>query len=138
MMMKQFLRYTTLLLRTALLLGAATFVNVQQAEGQTAAQWAQMPDAFETMDPASIIGDGNYYYLDSVFEARRALIAPEHLRNLRADAACVLAASRQDEWMEAKLLTPIYLRAPQAERERKAGRDHTKPLRRQREEGVKL
>ena len=61
--MKRLLRHTTILLRTALLLGAATFVNVQQAEGQTAAQWAKMPDAFETMDPASIIGDGNYYYI---------------------------------------------------------------------------
>ena len=48
----------------------------------------------------------------------RALIAPEHLRNLRADAACVLAAARSDQWMEARRLTPIYLRAPQAERER--------------------
>ena len=86
------------------------------------------------------VGDGVPTYGDKVKEllGDRALIAPEHLRNLRADAACVLAASRQDEWMEAKLLTPIYLRAPQAERERKAGRDHTKPLRRQREEGVKL
>ena len=66
----------------------------------------------------------------------RAMLAPEHLRNLRADAACVLAAARPDQWMDARLLTPIYLRAPQAERERRAGRDHTKPLRRQREEGM--
>ena len=47
----------------------------------------------------------------------RAMIAPENLRSLRADAACVLAAARQGEWMEARRLTPIYLRAPQAERE---------------------
>ena len=58
MMIKQLLRHTTILLRTALLLGAATFVNDEQVKGQTAAQWAQMPDAFETMDPATIIGDG--------------------------------------------------------------------------------
>ena len=61
----------------------------------------------------------------------RALIAPEHLRGLRADAACVLATARPGDWMEPARLTPIYLRAPQAERERRAGRDHTKPLRRQ-------
>ena len=48
------------------------------------------------------------------------MIAPGNLRDLRADAACVLAAERRDEWVEAKRLRPIYLRAPQAERERRA------------------
>ena len=85
------------------------------------------------------VGDGVPAYGEKVKEllGERALIAPEHLRNLRADAACVLAAARQDQWMEARRLTPVYLRAPQAERERKAGRDHTKPLRRQREEAAR-
>ena len=64
----------------------------------------------------------------------RALLAPVNLMHLRADAACVLAEARQNEWMPPHRLTPIYLRAPQAERERAAGRDHTKSLRRQREE----
>jgi len=49
-----------------------------------------------------------------------AVIAPAHLRELRADAACLLAADRKETWMEARLLTPIYLRIPQAERERNA------------------
>lgn len=49
-----------------------------------------------------------------------ALFAPANLRDLRADAVCVLAQARRDMWMEGRLLTPIYLRAPQAERERKA------------------
>ncbi len=47
-----------------------------------------------------------------------AMIAPANLQDLHADAACVLAAAHPDEWIEARLLTPIYLRAPQAERER--------------------
>ena len=47
-----------------------------------------------------------------------AVIAPATLRDLRADAACLLAAARSGEWMEAATLTPIYLRKPQAERER--------------------
>ena len=46
------------------------------------------------------------------------MIAPANLQDLHADAACVLAAAHPDEWIEARLLTPIYLRAPQAERER--------------------
>ena len=47
-----------------------------------------------------------------------AVIAPANMRDLRADAACLLAEARPEEWMEPKMLTPIYLRAPQAERER--------------------
>ena len=64
----------------------------------------------------------------------RAEIAPSHLRDIRADAAAALAAARPESWMDGRSLTPIYLRAPQAERERAAGRDHTKSLKRQREE----
>ena len=79
------------------------------------------------------LGDGVPAYGERVREllGERALIAPEHMRVLRADAACVLAAMRPEEWMDAARITPIYLRAPQAERERQAGRDHTRPLRRQ-------
>lgn len=58
MKIKQLLRHTTILLRTALLLGAVTFASVPME-----AQTAGLPDAFETMDPAEIIGDGNYYYI---------------------------------------------------------------------------
>lgn len=50
----------------------------------------------------------------------RALIAPAHMRYLRADSAAYLAAASEEEWMDAAQLTPIYLRAPQAERERAA------------------
>ena len=81
----------------------------------------------------AFVGDGVPVHGARVTEllGPRAIIAPEHMRSLKADAACVLAAARPDAWMEAARLTPIYLRAPQAERERRAGRDHTKPLRRQ-------
>lgn len=58
MKMKLLLRHTTSLLRTALLLGAAALITIP-----TQAQTAGLPDAFETMDPATIIGDGNYYYI---------------------------------------------------------------------------
>lgn len=66
-------------------------------------------------------GDGVPVYANAVREAlgERALIAPENLRDLRADAACLLAATRPGTWTTAALLRPIYLRAPQAERERK-------------------
>lgn len=64
-------------------------------------------------------GDGIRVHAEKICSILpNAVIAPAHLAQIRADAACVLAAVRKDEWMEAKQLTPIYLRAPQAERER--------------------
>ena len=58
---KLLFRYTSTLLRTALLLGALILVNTQAK-----AQIAGMPDAFETMDLTanpSIIGNEQYYYI---------------------------------------------------------------------------
>ena len=50
----------------------------------------------------------------------RAVIAPANLRDLRSDAVCALAMRKQEEWVRAHELRPVYLRAPQAERERNA------------------
>lgn len=50
----------------------------------------------------------------------RAIIAPANLRDLRPDAVCALAARRPETWIPAHELRPVYLRAPQAERERNA------------------
>ena len=67
------------------------------------------------------MGDGLRVHVQRIQEALPdALIAPENLRQLRADAACLLAQARKESWMEGRLLTPIYLRIPQAERERNA------------------
>ena len=44
----------------------------------------------------------------------------QNLCDLRADAACVLAAERRDSWAPPEHLTPVYLRPPQAQRERAA------------------
>lgn len=66
------------------------------------------------------VGDGVPVHGEAVRAAlgERALIAPPHLRDLRADAACLLAAARPERWVEPARLRPIYLRAPQAVRER--------------------
>ena len=66
------------------------------------------------------VGDGLRVHADAISNALgdRAVIAAANLRNLRAEAACMLANAHQDQWMEARRLVPIYLRAPQAERER--------------------
>lgn len=67
-------------------------------------------------------GDGLEAHGQAILERRgaRAMLAPPNLRDLRADAVCALAALRPEEWMPAAELRPIYLRAPQAERERAA------------------
>ena len=48
----------------------------------------------------------------------RAFIPPVNLTSLRADAVCILAEQMKDKWVEAHELVPVYLRKPQAERER--------------------
>ena len=66
------------------------------------------------------LGDGLRVHAAKIREILPdALIAPANLRQLRADAACLLAEAHPETWMEARQLTPIYLRLPQAERERK-------------------
>lgn len=81
-------------------------------------------DEFLTLLPKDrrlvFVGDGVPVYGEAVREAlgTRALIAPAHLRDLRADAACLLAASHPEGWVAPAALRPIYLRAPQAVRER--------------------
>ena len=66
------------------------------------------------------LGDGLDAFRAAAQEAlgERARFAPAHLRDLKPESACALAELRQSEWMPAARLTPIYLRAPQAERER--------------------
>ncbi len=63
------------------------------------------------------LGDGLRVHAARIRERLpEACVAPANLRDIRADAACLLAAARPEQWMEARKLTPIYLRAPQAER----------------------
>ena len=70
----------------------------------------------------AFVGDGVPVHAEAVRTAlgARALVLPPNLCDLRADAACVLASERQGGWMVPARLTPYYLRAPQAERERAA------------------
>ena len=67
-------------------------------------------------------GDGLAVHANRILErlGDRALIAPANLRDLRPDAVCALAERHRADWVEARELRPVYLRAPQAERERNA------------------
>ncbi len=50
----------------------------------------------------------------------RAMLAPLNLRDIHPEAVCALAECKQGEWIPAHELRPVYLRKPQAERERNA------------------
>ena len=68
------------------------------------------------------VGDGVGVHEQTIRETlgERACIAPPNLRDLRPDAVCVLAQCHREDWIPAHELRPVYLRAPQAERERNA------------------
>lgn len=70
--------------------------------------------------PLYFTGDGVQVHEKAISDilGERAHFAPVHMRILRASSACFLAQCLQNEWIGYDRLTPIYLRAPQAERER--------------------
>ena len=67
------------------------------------------------------VGDGVPPYRDAIQASlgTNALFAPAHLNELKAGAAAQLALRYADKAYTHDLLVPLYLRAPQAERERK-------------------
>lgn len=66
------------------------------------------------------LGDGATAHRERLEKADFGVIAPPALRGLHASAAAHIAFSRQETWLPASQLRPLYLRAPQAERERAA------------------
>ena len=68
------------------------------------------------------LGDGLSAHFRRVSQVLgdRASAAPAHMSYLRTSAACALAALDRERAVEPMALEPIYLRAPQAERERRA------------------
>ncbi len=68
------------------------------------------------------VGDGVNTYRDALVErlGERAVIAPAHMRYLRPVSAGQLAWLNRERCVDYLALMPVYLRAPQAERERAA------------------
>ena len=71
---------------------------------------------------ALFVGDGSPVFEAAIREylGEQASFAPAHLCGLRAGSAVVLAQRRAGEAVDFLHLMPLYLRAPQAERERAA------------------
>jgi len=66
------------------------------------------------------LGDGVKTYQKAIEDilGDRAVFAPAHTRYLRPASVAVLADAHQDQAVDYLTLMPVYLRAPQAERER--------------------
>lgn len=78
--------------------------------------------ALPSRERFAFVGDGASANAEKIKDmlGDRAFLPPANLLSLRADAVAVLAAHRENGWVEARALTPVYLRKPQAERERMA------------------
>lgn len=70
--------------------------------------------------PLCFLGDGVKTYQKAIEDilGDRAVFAPAHMRYLRPASVALLADLRKDEAVDYLTLMPVYLRAPQAERER--------------------
>lgn len=77
-------------------------------------------DALPQTNTLYFTGDGVKAHEQEIIAhfGSRARIAPMHRQYLRASAACYLAQHKLNDVIEPINLMPIYLRAPQAERER--------------------
>jgi tRNA threonylcarbamoyladenosine biosynthesis protein TsaB len=70
--------------------------------------------------PLLFLGDGMPVHREAIQSilGDRACFAPAHLAFLRPAAAAFLAWNRRDQAMDYKNLSPLYLRPPQAERQK--------------------
>lgn len=86
----------------------------------------KLPEYLEEIRPMGerfvFIGDGVPVSRGQVVEAlgERAAFAPSHLSLLKAGSAAMIAWKKCDQAVQPHELLPLYLRRPQAEREREA------------------
>lgn len=98
----------------------AAFRNGERILDDAALPLMEFIDMLPTDEKLYFTGDGVAVYEKKLVErlGDRAIIAGPCSRVLRASAACEIAMSDDCPRMSATELTPIYLRAPQAVRER--------------------
>ena len=86
----------------------------------------KLPEYLEEIRPMGerfvFIGDGVPVSREKIMEAlgERAVFAPPHLSLLKAGAAAMIAWNTRNQAVQPHELLPLYLRRPQAEREREA------------------
>ena len=86
----------------------------------------KLPEYLEEIKPLGerflFAGDGVPVSREKIMDAlgERAVFAPPHLSHLKAGSAAMIAWNTRDEAVLPQELLPLYLRRPQAEREREA------------------
>lgn len=112
MKMKQLLRYTSSLLRTVLLIGAFLIANTN-AMAQTEAQLAAMPDAFETVGPATIIGNTqSWYYIQFYNGSDRSYLSDQgENKNVRSKDYLPFAKNLQWQLESTGAANQFYLKS---------------------------
>ena len=86
----------------------------------------KLPEYLEEIRPMGerfvFIGDGVPVSREKIMEAlgERAAFAPSHLSLLKAGSAAMIAWEKRGQAVQPHELLPLYLRRPQAEREREA------------------
>lgn len=100
---------------------AAQFENGQRIAPDAPVKLGDLLEALAaTGKKCLFLGDGAAAHRERLETVDFAVVAPPALHGLHAAAAAQLAFARQDAWLPAAQLRPLYLRAPQAERERAA------------------
>lgn len=100
---------------------AAQFENGQRIAPDAPVKLDELLEALAaTGKKCLFLGDGAAAHRERLEAVDFAAVAPPALHGLHASAAVQLAFARQDSWLPASQLRPLYLRAPQAERERAA------------------
>lgn len=99
----------------------AAFINGERLMPDEAMKLDAYLDTIQTLGERFLfLGDGVPAYRALIKEklGDKAFFAPPHLNDLKAGAAAWLAGQKMGEAADGASLAPIYLRAPQAERER--------------------
>ena len=97
-----------------------------KGERQTEDLALKLPEFIDRVAPLHgrlcFVGDGVLPLQEQIIQllGERASFAPPHLNQLKAGAAAMIACRRRAEAGTAEALAPLYLRQPQAERERQA------------------
>lgn len=100
---------------------AAQFENGQRIAPDAPVKLDELLEALAaTGKKCLFLGDGAAAHRERLEAVDFAVVAPPALHGLHASAAAQLAFARQETWLPASQLRPLYLRAPQAERERAA------------------
>ena len=100
---------------------AALFENGQRLADDEPIKLDELLEKLAAMGKKCLfLGDGAAAHREILEAVDFGVMAPYALYGLHASAAAAIACARPETWIPASQLRPLYLRAPQAERERAA------------------